>query len=1120
MIFFETFIVIVGAVIFGLRYLNLRKRRAAAAAPQVVPASAVPKALEAIGSDTLAQALQRVATVLEELAESGAHPRDALNLPEFQEAVRRLTDPAITLDTVRQYAVGGNAYVAVAALEALSRRYGRETCLNAIITQFSSFWVGTLHFGLRYLDSLPERLPVGAAFALAQPWWPNNNNAVDSLRESLARREAFGDAAEFGDWLERPDAAGAEIMQSILMRIDSPLARGLREIVSQRSAEKIDERKLAGFGRFWSDDDWVFLVEPDAWRGDLDRAEKAVLAGRSVLVGGEVRGGKSAFLKLLGARLKGDRWRVFEAGAAELMAGQMYFGQLEGRLRETAAELNIAKRVAWCVGDMGLFAESGAHQNQPASALDQVMPNVTGGRLVLLGEGTREGVARLLQGRPSLRNQLEVLRLEPMDDAALKVFAEALTDRLNAHSEVKISPSGAEAVQQLARQYFTQQPSPGILADLMKRALQHAIATNAKGVDTPEVIAALSQITGLPQAILDDRDRLDLKAVRQYFAERVIGQDEAVSTVVDRIAMLKAGLVDPQRPVGVFFFAGPTGTGKTELAKTLAEFLFGSPERMARLDMSEFQSPDSVVKIVGERGRSTTDSLVERVRKQPFSVILLDEFEKAHSNIWDLFLQVFDDGRLTDANGHVADFRHCIIILTSNLGAIAHRSAGIGFTPSKDVYGGEQILKAVMQAFRPEFVNRLDKVVVFQPLSRDLMRAILAKELAQVLERRGLRNRDWAVEWEPSAMDFLLDRGFSPEMGARPLKRAIDQHLLAPLAATLVEHRFPEGDQFLFVRSDGEKLEVEFVDPDAEPDAPKPATPRRAEETSLADMILAPVGGAAEAQALTAATEALLEALASPEWSGLKARLTAEASAPDIWQREDRRAVFARVALIDRVGEAGRTAERLAERLRKSDAHRGEPSRELIRRLALQLHLLDLGMGDAWADAPVDAALIVEPILDDGVGADAAAIDAWVARLNAMYRGWAERRHMQLETVAPPPNKRGASILRITGFGAFRTLAPERGLHVLEEGSGKTTVRTVARVRVAAGPREDPLPAHLHAALMTLIEATGEASTVTRRYRETPSPLVRDAHAGWRSGRVEAVLAGDFDLIGLVADSD
>ena len=191
------------------------------------------------------------------------------------------------------------------------------------------------------------------------------------------------------------------------------------------------------------------------------------------------------------------------------------------------------------------------------------------------------------------------------------------------------------------------------------------------------------------------------------------------------------------------------------------------------------------------------------MRKQPFSVVLLDEFEKAHANVWDLFLQVFDDGRLTDSLGHVADFRHCMIILTTNLGATSHRSSGLGFAPAGDAFTGEQVLRAIGQTFRPEFQNRLDKVIVFRPLTRDLMRGILKKELDRVLERRGLKDREWAVEWEASAQEFLLEKGFSPEMGARPLKRAIDQYVIAPLAATIVERRFPEGDQFVFVRSDG-----------------------------------------------------------------------------------------------------------------------------------------------------------------------------------------------------------------------------------------------------------------------------------------------------------------------------
>ena len=254
--------------------------------------------------------------------------------------------------------------------------------------------------------------------------------------------------------------------------------------------------------------------------------------------------------------------------------------------------------------------------------------------------------------------------------------------------------------------------------------------------------------------------------MRSYFSARVIGQDEAVDAIVDRIAMLKAGLNDPGKPIGVFLFAGPTGTGKTELAKTLAEFLFGSQDRMIRLDMSEFQTPESTAKILGSGDTANpTDSLITLVRKQPFSVVLLDEFEKAHANVWDLFLQVFDDGRLTDQLGQVADFRHCIIILTSNLGATGHRSSGLGFSPGADAYSADQVLRTVGQTFRPEFQNRLDKVIVFRPLSRELMRDILKKELSRVLDRRGFKDREWAVEWEASALEFLLEQGLLPGDG-------------------------------------------------------------------------------------------------------------------------------------------------------------------------------------------------------------------------------------------------------------------------------------------------------------------------------------------------------------------
>src|SRR5205085_8518925 len=210
-------------------------------------------------------------------------------------------------------------------------------------------------------------------------------------------------------------------------------------------------------------------------------------------------------------------------------------------------------------------------------------------------------------------------------------------------------------------------------------------------------------------------------------------------------------------------------------------------------------------------------ALVNLIRKQPFSVVLLDEFEKAHPAVWDLFLQVFDDGRLTDRRGNTADFRHCVVIMTSNLGATLPHGASIGFSQEQAQFAAASVERAVGRAFRREFVNRIDRVVVFRPLGRGVMRDLLRKELTDVLTRRGLRTRQWAVEWDESAIEFLLEKGFTADLGARPLKRAVERYLLSPLAMTIVNHQFPEGDQFLFVRSsaDGAALDVQFVDPDA-----------------------------------------------------------------------------------------------------------------------------------------------------------------------------------------------------------------------------------------------------------------------------------------------------------------
>lgn len=1065
--------------------------------------------------EPLAAVLRRLGSALEPRAEKSAHPREMIDWPEFEAVVDAFRRPDVSLATLRRYACGANWPLSCAAFAALSFHPERSALAAGILPQLGNVRPWTLFFALRYLNSLELRPAMGAPLIVAPPWWAQNLVIPDFFREYFAERQELGDTPSFGDALgTKPDTA-PEPIEALLQKIEHPFATRLFDELRRWKARRIDRTFLTSFGRFWgAAEEERLLSEPEAWRELLDQAQSGVLHDppRSVMVAGEPRIGKTSFLRLLAVRLAQSGCSVLEASGAELMADQIYFGQLEGRIRQLIAELDWHKRVLWYVADLLQIAESGTHKGQSASILDQIMPAVAAGRLVLLGETSPAGAVRLFQLRPSLRSVMETCRLQPMSEVEATSLALAVAAQVERQSELRIGRPVVTAALELSQHYLGSGQLPGVLMELLKRSTSRALAEHAHDLTPDHVLSTLSQVTGLPRSILDDKERVELRSVRQFFAERVMGQDEAVAAVVDRIAMLKAGLVDPDRPVGVFLFAGPTGTGKTELAKTVAAFLFGSPDRMVRLDMSEFQTAEATTKILGPRGGAPhTESLIDRVRKQPFSVILLDEFEKAHPNTWDLFLQIFDDGRLTDAHGQVCDFRHTIIIMTSNLGATAHHDAGMGFLPGAGVYDADQVLRAVGQTFRPEFVNRLDRVIVFRPLSRELMRSILRKELNDLLDRRGFRRRDWAVEWESSAIEFLLDRGFSSTMGARPLKRAIDQHLLAPLAATVVEHRFPEGDQFLFVRSNGKAIEVEFVDPDAEPASERPSEPETAQRISLPAMILRPSGTMEESDALAASWAEIAVQLGGGEWRALEDRLQAETAEPGFWSRADRRAVLARRELMGRVREAARTAERLKLRLDTSGTRTARASRELIRRLALQLHLVRQGLGDVLGGAPVDALLTAEPVLDGA--ADTEAQVAWCARLIRMYRQWAQRRHMQLADLAPSQG-RGAAILQVSGFGAFRTLEKEAGLHVLDDPEVEDGRRMVARVKMTAGPWEEPKPPEAYRVFAQLLSRTGDLNAVVRRYRDGAAPLVRDVKGGWRSGRLDAVLDGDFDIVG------
>jgi ATP-dependent Clp protease ATP-binding subunit ClpC len=357
-----------------------------------------------------------------------------------------------------------------------------------------------------------------------------------------------------------------------------------------------------------------------------------------------------------------------------------------------------------------------------------------------------------------------------------------------------ISDAGLDLLDRLHRRFAGYSAYPSRPLRFLRSLLQSHATIGSDQIGSSQVITAFGAETGLPLFLLDDQVRFDIDRTAKWFEERVIGQSAAVRLIVELLATVKAGLTRARRPIASLLFAGPTGVGKTEMAKSLARFFFGDENRMARFDMSEYGDALAVTRLVG----STTGNegtLTARIREQPFSVLLFDEFEKAHHSFFDLLLQTLGDGRLTDGRGRVADFTNSIVVMTSNLGAAKFRRPRAGFEVSGE--DGDQRLtnsdraaqrhftRAVQDFLRPEIFNRIDHIVPFLPLDRKTVERIAERELSLVEQRDGLRRRGVVLRTTAQALEVVARRGYDAHYGARPLKRLIERELLLPLAVEL-----------------------------------------------------------------------------------------------------------------------------------------------------------------------------------------------------------------------------------------------------------------------------------------------------------------------------------------------
>jgi ATP-dependent Clp protease ATP-binding subunit ClpC len=578
--------------------------------------------------------------------------------------------------------------------------------------------------------------------------------------------------------------------------------------------------------------------------------------------------------------LKGKQ--IYTLDLAALVAGSKYRGEFEERLKKVMKEITQRGDIILFIDELHNLVGAGAAEGA-IDAASILKPALARGELQTIGATTLDEYRKYLERDSALERRFQQIRVDqPTTEETVQIL-KGLRDRYESHHKVEITDEALEAAAELADRYISDRQLPDKAIDLIdeaasrmriksmtsppkyreleeeiedtRRAKEAAIEaqefekaanlrdqerklTNKKreleeqwergegeherpAIGEDEIADIVSMWTGIPVFKLTEAETQKLMRMEEELHKRVIGQSPAVEVIAKAIRRSRAGLKDPKRPTGSFVFLGPSGVGKTELARTLAEFLFGDEDSMVRIDMSEYMEKHAVSRLVGSPpgyiGYDEGGQLTEAVRRKPYCVLLLDEIEKAHPDVFNILLQILEDGRLTDSQGRTVDFRHAIVIMTSNIGAqeIA-RNTPLGFAVSDDETGityedmRNRIMGELKKVFRPEFLNRIDEVVVFHKLTKDEIKTIVELLLRRI--RQSLAERELQLELTEDAKDLLVEKGWDPSMGARPLRRAIQRYIEDPLADFVLRAELTPGATVMVERGDeGAEQEVKLT---------------------------------------------------------------------------------------------------------------------------------------------------------------------------------------------------------------------------------------------------------------------------------------------------------------------